>query len=135
MLNPNRPTVGKNSLEQPLYTPYVKVVIDRTTPEGILLYKYVGTVLDNRGNATPLYVITYKKGLNQGGRVIKEYNDSSKSIFDFNNIKGAIPGNSAITIDSVINTIQALGDKTDTNRWITEIKESFTAVNDITPVT
>lgn len=135
VLNPNRPTVGKNSLEQPLYTPYVKVVVDRTTPEGILLYKYVGTVLNNKGNETPLYVITYKKGLNQGGRVIKEYDGYSNSIFDFNNIKGAIPGNSAITIDSVINTIQALGDKTDTNRWITEIKESFTAVNDITPVT
>ena len=135
ILNPNRPTVGKNNAEQPLYTPYVKVIVDRTTPEGVLLYKYVGTVLNSRGNETPLYVITYKKGLNQGGRVIKEYDGYSNSIFDFNNIKGAIPGNSAITIDSVINTIQALGDKTDINRWITEIKESFTAVNDITPVT
>ena len=135
VLNPDRPTVGKNSLEQPLYTPYVKVVVDRTTPEGILLYKYVGTVLDNRGNEKPLYVITNKKGLNQGGRVIKEYNDSSKSIFNFNNIKGAIPGNSAITIDSVINTIQKLGYETDVNNWITEIKNSYVAVNDITPVT
>lgn len=135
VLNPNRPTVGKNSLEQPLYTPYVKVVVDRTTPEGILLYKYVGTVLNNKGNETPLYVITYKKGLNQGGRVIKEYNDSSDSIFNFNNIKNAISGNSIITPESVINTIQKLGYKTDVNNWITEIKNSFVAVNDITPVT
>ena len=105
MLNPNRPTVGKNSLEQPLYTPYVKVVVDRTTPEGILLYKYVGTVLNNKGNEKPLYVITNKKGLNQGGRVIKEYNDSSNSIFDFNNITNAISSNSTITPESVINTI------------------------------
>ena len=135
VLNPNRSTVGKNSLEQPLYTPYVKVVVDRTTPEGILLYKYVGTVLNNKGNETPLYVITYKKGLNQGGRVIKEYNDSSDSIFNFNNIKNAISGNSIITPESVINTIQKLGYKTDVNNWITEIKNSFVAVNDITPVT
>ena len=135
VLNPNRPTVGKNSLGQPLYTPYVKVVVDRTTPEGILLYKYVGTVLDNKGNEKPLYVITNKKGLNQGGRVIKEYNDSSNSIFDFNNITNAISSNSIITPEEVINTIQKLGYKTDVNDWITEIKDSFVAVNDITPVT
>lgn len=135
ILNPTRFSIGKNLNDEPVFTPYYKVVIDKTTPEGILLYKFVGTVKNERDKDTPLYVLSYKKGLNQGGRVVKEYDGFSSSIFDFNNIENALRGNDVVTPESVLNVIKKLGNKNDVKNWINIIQSSFEAINDFIPTT
>lgn len=135
ILNPYRATVGKNSNDQPLYTPYVKVIVNRNTPEGTLLYKYVGIIKDNKDKERPIYVLTNKKGLNQGGRVVKEYDDYSNSIFDFNNIEKSLLGNAPVTPQAVLDVINKLGDKDEIGEWVQRIQDTFKAVNDFLPST
>lgn len=134
MLNPYRSSVGTNRAKEPIFSPYVKVVVDRTTPEGVLLYKYVGYTLDNRGIKKPLYVITNKKGLNNSGRVVKEYDEYSNSIFTFNNISGSLSSNKQTTYDDIINVINKFG-TTDKDKWLNEIKGNFNLVPDYLPST
>lgn len=135
ILNPYRATVGKNSNNQPLYTPYVKVIVNRNTPEGTLLYKYVGIIKDNKDKERPIYVLTNKKGLNQGGRVVKEYDGYSNSIFDFNNIEKSLFGNAPVTPQAVLDVINNLGDKDERGEWVQRIQDTFKAVNDFLPST
>ena len=135
ILNPYRATIGKNSNDQPLYTPYVKVIVNRNTPEGTLLYKYVGIIKDNKDKERPIYVLTNKKGLNQGGRVVKEYDGYSNSIFDFNNIEKSLLGNAPATPQAVLDVINNLGDKDEIGEWVQRIQDTFSAVNDFLPST
>ena len=135
ILNPYRATVGKNSNNQPLYTPYVKVIVNRNTPEGTLLYKYVGIIKDNKDKERPIYVLTNKKGLNQGGRVVKEYDGYSNSIFNFNNIEKSLLGNAPATPQAVLDVINNLGDKDERGEWVQRIQDTFSAVNDFLPST
>lgn len=135
ILNPYRATVGKNSNDQPLYTPYVKVIVNRNTPEGTLLYKYVGIIKDNKDKERPIYVLTNKKGLNQGGRVVKEYEGYSNSIFNFNNIEKSLLGNAPATPQAVLDVINNLGDKDEIGEWVQRIQDTFSAVNDFLPST
>lgn len=134
ILNPYRSSVGTNRAKEPVFSPYVKVVVDRTTPEGILLYKFVGYTLDSRGIKKPLYIITNKKGLNNSGRVVKEYDEYSNSIFTFNNIEGSLSANKQVAYDDVINVINKFG-TTDKNKWLKEIKTNFNLVPDYLPST
>lgn len=144
VMQPNRGSVGVNAQGQPIYTPYVKVVVNRRTPEGILLYRFVGTILDDKGSVTPLYVITNKKGLNYGGRVVKEYDDYSNSIFNFNNIKSAnqslknksvgLLSNGQINQQDVIKVIDQLCDNADDRRRLAQsIRDSFELIQDYLP--
>lgn len=150
ILNPYRSTVGTNSANEPIFSPYVKVVVDRTTPEGVLLYKYVGYTLDNRGKEKPIYIITNKKGLNNSGRVIKEYDGFSNSIFTFDNVNPvtpkvvkddkkqplyAIPGNRQLKFDDIIEVIDNTDGVTDKNKWLNELKNNFNLVSDYLPST
>lgn len=135
ILNPYRSTVGTNSANEPVFSPYVKVVVDRTTPEGVLLYKYVGYTLDNRGKEKPIYIITNKKGLNNSGRVIKEYDNYSNSIFDFNNIEGSLSGNRIATFEDITNVINKFSSKEDKKHWEDIVKNNFTLVTDYKPST
>lgn len=135
ILNPHRATVGKNSNDQPLYTPYVKVIVNRNTPEGTLLYKYVGIIKDNKDKERPIYVLTNKKGLNQGGRVVKEYEGYSNSIFNFNNIEKSLLGNAPVTPQAVLDVINNLGDKDEIGEWVQRIQDTFSAVNNFLPST
>lgn len=134
ILNPYRGSVGTNRAKEPIFSPYVKVVVDRTTPEGVLLYKYVGYTLDSKGIKKPLYVITNKKGLNNSGRVVKEYDEYSNSIFTFNNISGSLSSNKQATYDDIINVINKFG-TTDKDKWLKEIKSNFNLVPDYLPST
>lgn len=135
ILNPYRATVGKNSNDQPLYTPYVKVIVNRNTPEGTLLYKYVGIIKDNKDKERPIYVLTNKKGLNQGGRVVKEYDGYSNSIFNFNNIEKSLLGNAPVTPQAILDVINNLGDKDEIGEWVQRIQDTFSAVNNFLPST
>ena len=144
VMQPNMGSVGVNAQGQPIYTPYIKVAVNRRTPEGILLYRFVGTTLDDKGSVTPLYVITNKKGLNYGGRVVKEYDDYSNSIFNFNNIKSAnqslknksvgLLSNGQINQQDVIKVIDQLCDNADDRRRLAQsIKDSFELIQDYLP--
>ena len=150
MLNPYRSSVGTNRAKEPIFSPYVKVVVDRTTPEGVLLYKYVGYTLDSRGIKKPLYVITNKKGLNNSGRVVKEYDEYSNSVLSFNNINPvtrkvvkegekqplyALPGNRQLHLEDIIEVINNTDNATDKNKWLNEIKANFNLVPDYLPST
>ena len=135
VMSPSKFPIGKNQNDDPVYTPYYKVIVDRTTPQGTLLYKYVGIIKDSKDRERPLYVLTYKKGLNQGGRVVKEYDGASNSIFNFNNIDDALLGNRTVTPADVLSVISKLGNKEDITNWNTIIQETFKAINDFTPVT
>ena len=150
ILNPYRSSVGTNRAKEPIFSPYVKVVVDRTTPEGVLLYKYVGYTLDSRGIKKPLYVITNKKGLNNSGRVVKEYDEYSNSVLSFNNINPvtrkvvkegekqplyALPGNRQLHLEDIIEVITNTDNATDKNKWLNEIKGNFNLVPDYIPST
>lgn len=150
ILNPYRSSVGNNKAGEPIFSPYVKVIVDRTTPEGVLLYKYVGYTLDKRGKEKPIYVITNKKGLNNSGRVIKEYDGFSNSIFTFDNVNPvtpkmvkddkkqplyAIPGNRQLKFDDIIEVIDNTDGVTDKNKWLNELKNNFNLVSDYLPST
>lgn len=144
VMRPNRSSVGVNALKQQVYTPYIKVVVNRKTPEGTLLYRFVGTTFDDKGAVVPLYVITNKKGLNYGGRVVKEYDDYSNSIFNFNNLKSAnqslknksvgLLSNGRINQQDIIKVIDQLCDDTNDRRYLAQvINDSFELVSDYLP--
>lgn len=133
-IQPNLFSIGRNKSLQNVYIPYIKVVIDKTTPEGTLLYKFVGTVLDVRGKQKPIYLITNKKGLNNNGRVVKEYDHYSNSLFSFNNIDYALLANQNNSIDDIFDVINKLGGK-DKNNWINDVMSYFSFVSDYLPIT
>ena len=88
VLNPNVMSSYQNKDRISVFPPFIKTRIQTgNNPADVLVYKFVG--VDMRNN-TPLYVLTNKLGLNQSGRVIKEYHtDSNTSEFEFNNHKFA----------------------------------------------
>ena len=88
ILNPNVMSSYQNKDRVSVFPPFIKTRISTgNNPADVLVYKFVG--VDMRNN-TPLYVLTNKLGLNQSGRVIKEYHASnSVSEFEFNNHKFA----------------------------------------------
>lgn len=133
-IQPNLFSIGRNKNLQNIYTPYIKVIVDKTTPQGTLLYKFVGTVLDVRGKHKPIYLITNKKGLNNNGRVVKEYDHYSNSLFSFNNIDGALLANQTNSIDAIFDVINKLGGK-DKNNWINDVMSYFSFVSDYLPIT
>lgn len=134
MMMPNYRPIGRNEFKQSIYTPYVKVKIGYdNNPANTVLYKYVGNILDDKGNEHPVYVITNKKGLNQEGRVVKEYDNYSNSMFTFNNIDGALDAKSEFgtgDIEKIIN----LGNKMNRAKWSNIIK-SIELVRNYKPVT
>lgn len=85
MFMPNLYPIGYNQFKQEVFTPYLKVRLKGDgNPANTLLYKFVG--VSQRGNKTaPVYILVNKKGLNQNGRIIKEYDGFANSAFKFNN--------------------------------------------------
>ena len=85
MFMPNLHPIGYNQFKQEVFTPYLKVRLKGDgNPANTLLYKFVG--VSQRGNKTaPVYILVNKKGLNQNGRIIKEYDGFANSAFKFNN--------------------------------------------------
>ena len=80
---PNYRPVGRNESKQNVYTPYVKVKLAYdNNPANTILYKYIGNIFDDKDQERPVYVMTNKKGLNQEGRVVKEYDNYSNSMFE-----------------------------------------------------
>lgn len=134
MMIPNYKAVGKNEAKQNIYTPYIKVKVGYdNNPANTILYKYVGNIFDDKDREHPVYVITNKKGLNQEGRVIKEYDNYSNSMFVFNNIDGALDAKSAFSTDDIEKIIK-LGNKTNRYKWASIIKD-IELVRDYKPVT
>lgn len=88
IIMPRKSPIGVNSNKQDVYTPYFKIVLDKSTPEGTLLYRFIGTYEDKKG-VKPIYVLTSKKGVNDSGRIVKEYDQYTDSAFDFNNLPEA----------------------------------------------
>lgn len=88
VLNPNIMSSYQNKDRVSVFPPFIKTRIQTgNNPADVLVYKFVG--VDMRNN-TPLYVLTNKLGLNQSGRVIKEYHTGNNtSEFEFNNHKFA----------------------------------------------
>ena len=88
VLNPNVMSSYQNKDRVSVFPPFIKTRISTgNNPADVLVYKFVG--VDMRNN-TPLYVLTNKLGLNQSGRVIKEYHTGNNtSEFEFNNHKFA----------------------------------------------
>lgn len=88
VLNPNVMSSYQNKDRVSVFPPFIKTRIQTgNNPADVLVYKFVG--VDMRNN-TPLYVLTNKLGLNQSGRVIKEYHTGDHtSEFEFNNHKFA----------------------------------------------
>ena len=88
VLNPNVMSSYQNKDRISVFPPFIKTRMQTgNNPADVLIYKFVG--VDMRNN-TPLYVLTNKLGLNQSGRVIKEYHTGSNtSEFEFNNHKFA----------------------------------------------
>ena len=105
IIQPNFQPIGRNHRKQNIYQPYIKVVLDSTTPAGTVLYKYIGYVTNDKNIEKPIYVIVNKKGLNNQGRVVKEYDSYSNSLFDFNNIDIALNAKQTITSEDVKNLI------------------------------
>jgi hypothetical protein len=71
--------------------------------------------------------------LNQEGRVIKEYDNYSNSMFAFNNIDGALDAKSAFSTDDIEKIIK-LGNKINRSKWTSIIKD-IELVRDYKPVT
>lgn len=95
----NAQSIATNLEKQPVYTPYLKYRVPKVDgPAGTLLYKFVGVAPASNGNMAPLYVLVDKKGLNQGGRVVKEYDSYSNSMFEFNNV----PNNMSMSAKQII---------------------------------
>ncbi len=124
---------GKN--RKSVYTPFIKVRIgDRNDPASTYVYKYVGNAVQNNGSERPLYVLVNKKGLNQNGRVIKEYS-TSKSMFGFNNVDDALDANN-ISLGMLQNIINNSKDgKADMFSKIINSAERFDFNPDYIPVT
>lgn len=134
MMIPNYRPVGRNESKQNVYTPYVKVKLAYdNNPANTILYKYVGNIFDDKDQERPVYVMTNKKGLNQEGRVVKEYDNYSNSMFEFNNIDGALDAKSAFSVTDIKNIIN-LGNKMNRSKWI-NIINNIELVRDYKPVT
>ena len=118
----NNPSIAKNEYGVEVFQPYVKIVLDKTTPAGTLLYKLIGTVKNKQGINKPIYALVNKKGLNESGRVVKEYDNYSNSMFDFNNIENALNAKESITLDA-INQLLSAGDKNAVKQWQTAISK------------
>lgn len=118
----NNPSIAKNEYGVEVFQPYVKIVLDKTTPAGTLLYKLIGTVKNKQGISKPIYALVNKKGLNESGRVVKEYDNYSNSMFDFNNIENALNAKESITLDA-INQLLSAGDKNAVKQWQTAISK------------
>ena len=88
ILNPYVMSSYQNKDRVSVFPPFIKTRLQTgNNPADVLVYKFVG--VDMRNN-TPVYVLTNKLGLNQNGRVIKEYHsDNNSSEFEFNNHKFA----------------------------------------------
>lgn len=88
ILNPNIMSSYQNKDRISIFPPFIKTRLQTgNNPADVLVYKFVG--VDMRNN-TPIYVLTNKLGLNQNGRVIKEYHSyNNSSEFEFNNHKFA----------------------------------------------
>lgn len=139
VLQPNAVSFATNASKQPLFTPYIKYKVPggKGNPEHTLLYKFVGIIPNEKGTVNPLYVLVNKKGLNQGGRVVKEYDDYSNSMFDFNNLDIALDAKNMITVDDVrkfiMNNAFFTNDRTK-NDWIKRISE-MDEITDNKPIT
>ena len=134
MMIPNYRPVGRNESKQNVYTPYIKVKLAYdNNPANTILYKYIGNVFDDKDQERPVYVMTNKKGLNQEGRVVKEYDNYSNSMFEFNNINGALDAKSAFSINDIKNIIN-LGNKMNRSKWI-NVANNIELVRDYKPVT
>lgn len=134
MMIPNYRPVGRNESKQNVYTPYVKVKLAYdNNPANTILYKYIGNVFDDKDQERPVYVMTNKKGLNQEGRVVKEYDNYSNSMFEFNNINEALDAKSAFSINDIKNIIN-LGNKMNRSKWI-NVANNIELVRDYKPVT
>lgn len=134
MMVPNYRPVGRNESKQNVYLPYIKVKTKYdNNPANTILYKYIGNVFNDKGQEYPVYVITNKKGLNQEGRVIKEYDNYSNSMFQFNNIDGALDAKSAFSINDIKNIIN-LGNKLNRSKWL-DVINGIELVRDYKPVT
>lgn len=139
VLQPNAVSFATNASKQPLFTPYIKYKVPggKGNPEHTLLYKFVGIIPNEKGTVNPLYVLVNKKGLNQGGRVVKEYDDYSNSMFDFNNLDIALDAKNMITVDDVrkfiMNNAFFTNDRTK-NDWIKRLSE-MDEVADNKPIT
>ena len=108
---PKQKPIGRNSIKQTVYTPYIKIRTngDRSNPANTIVYRYVGNYVDDNNETRPVYVVTNKKGLNQNGRVIKEYDSHSNSAFKFNNIENSLYVKSPITYKEIIGLIKNAG--------------------------
>lgn len=134
MMIPNYRPVGRNESKQNVYTPYIKVKLAYdNNPANTILYKYIGNVFDDKDQERPVYVMTNKKGLNQEGRVVKEYDNYSNSMFEFNDINGALEAKSAFSINDIKNIIN-LGNKMNRSKWI-NVANNIELVRDYKPVT
>lgn len=134
MMIPDYRPVGRNESKQNVYTPYVKVKLAYdNNPANTILYKYIGNIFDDKDQERPVYVMTNKKGLNQEGRVVKEYDNYSNSMFEFNNINGALDAKSAFSINDIKNIIN-LGNKMNRSKWI-NVANNIELVRDYKPVT
>lgn len=134
MMIPNYRPVGRNESKQNVYIPYIKVKLAYdNNPANTILYKYIGNVFDDKDQERPVYVMTNKKGLNQEGRVVKEYDNYSNSMFEFNNINEALDAKSAFSINDIKNIIN-LGNKMNRSKWI-NVANNIELVRDYKPVT
>jgi hypothetical protein len=100
--------------------------LDNTNPAGTILYKYIGYVTNDKNIEKPIYVIVNKKGLNNQGRVVKEYDSYSNSLFDFNNIDTALNAKQIITYGDIEHLISK-GRSKDRERW-SKLINNITAV-------
>lgn len=113
IIQPNLYSIGRNAQKTNIFTPYVKIVIDRSTPEGVLLYKFVGVDNDNK----PIYALVNKKGLNRNGRVVKEYDEYSDSSLPFNNFEGALAAKSLSQNDLIQFAHELIADPVQRRNW------------------
>ena len=53
---------------------YVKIKIDKSNnSDSVLLYKNIGNIFDEKGNAQPVYQLVQKRGFKQGSNTLYEY--------------------------------------------------------------
>ena len=85
VLNPRMYSKNQNVNKDPVFQPFIKVRRGTdNNPANTFVYKFVGV---NQAKLTPVYVLVNKLGINQNGRVIKEYHTGNtfKSELEFNN--------------------------------------------------
>lgn len=131
---PNYKPVGRNIQKQNVYIPYVKVKIaSGNNPASTILYKYIGNVIGEGGEERPVYCVVNKKGLNQEGRTVKEYDNYSNSIFEFNNIDIALNAKTPIFANQVNELLQK-GRSRDIQKW-SKLLNNLEIVQDYSPTT